>query len=318
MTLLEALNAVLRSVGESPVQNITTNHPEQRAILAELENQNKRRQSRGWWFNQYIADLPSATLPVGTVAVRPENLSLDYYVQNGQMYNRRTGSPVTGATPDVEVQRLVDFIDLPAEFADYVVVATSLAYGTNFDEDELHLQALQAQLQDAEVLVHRMHIRHYVLHRVNKRLQGRGWWFNTFIRHLSTVDAQGLVIPKSYLFVRPTRRDLDYFPRNGRMIDRHTGLTVTHAIDAEVREFIDDYSELPQSFQDYVAAVAELERAQDFLPSSSSIQRLEDNMERARQNAQQDHIKYARVNLFATPSTGSSISRAWGYRYRNY
>ena len=318
MTLLEALNHVLRSVGESPVNSIATNHPEHEAILAEINSQNTRRQSRGWWFNKYVATVNASILPVGTVWARPLNRSLDYYANNGVLMNRRTGTPALGIVPEVEIQRLVDFTTLPQEFAEYVVAAASLAYATNFDADELHLGAIQAQLQDATTLVHRLHIRYYEIELVSRRLQGRGWWFNTYIRTLSQMDAGGLVVAPEVLFARPVRRDWDYFPRDGRLIDRATGLPVQHAVECEVREYIADFNALPQSFQDYVAAQAELDRAQDFLPESSSIQRLTQEMERHRQNAQQDHIKYARVNLFGTPYVANALSRAWGYRYRGF
>lgn len=316
MTLLEALNHVLRSVGESHVDSINTNHKEHQTILATIIAQNSRRQERGWWFNKYVADLPNSTLPTGTVFARPLNRGLDYYPQSGVLYNRRTGAPVSGAIPQVELQRLVAFEALPQEFADYVVTAAALAYASDYDADETHLAALQTQLQDAEVLVHRLHIRYYETELVSKRLQGRGWWFNTSRRLLSLQDAQGIIVPPSYLFVKPLQRSWDYFPRNGRLVDRATGEYVKHPVDCEVREYISNFEELPPSFQDYVTAVAELERAQDFLPSSSSIPRLRVNMEEHRRNVQQDHIKYAAVNLFATPSMGSSLSRSWGYRYK--
>lgn len=316
MTLLEAINIVLKSVSESPITVLNSNHPEQKLILDEINLQSARRQRRGWWFNTHLTSLPSATLPADTVYARPLNRSLDYYPFNGELHDRKTGLPVTGPVPDIEIQREIAFEQLPEEFADYVAVCAALAYGSTYDADELHLKALSGQQQDAEVIIHRLHIRYYAIPAMSKRLQGRGWWFNTYRGYLDDLDATGLKVPSNILYARPVRRDLDYFPRGGYLIDRRTREPVGMAVECELREFVEDYDNLPQSFQDYVSAVAELERAQDYLPSSSSIPRLQAVMEQARQNVTQDHIKYAKVNLFGTASTGRSIVRAQGWRYR--
>lgn len=315
MLLLDAVNQVLRSVGQAPVAAINSAHPEIAAILDEINRSNEVRQRRGWWFNKYTTDLVTNILPADTVFARPVKRSLDFYPKGGVLFDRKTGLPVSGAVPEVEIQTLVLFENLPDEFADYVATAASLAYATAYDADELHLQALTLKLKDTEVLIHRLHIRYYEIAKVSKRLQGRGWWFNVTRRLLSP----GMVyveIPESFLFVKPLTRSLDYFPRGGLLIDRATNLPVEHAVECEVREYIEDYDSLPQSFQDYVSAVAELERAQDFLPESSSIPRLQADMEQARRNCQQDHIKYAAVNLFGIPSVGNSLARSWGFRYK--
>lgn len=316
MQLLEAVNKVLRSVGESPVSSVTTNHPEVVSILDAIKQANERRQRRGWWFNLHLATLinPPA-LPAGTIFARPLNRSEDTYPKGGVLYSRKTGAPYAGDPGELEIQKLVDFTELPEEFAEFVVIAASLDYAIAYDADELHIKALQSELEDSRVQVHRLHIRYYEIHKASLRLQGRGWWFNKFFMDLGT-DAGGTVVPENVLFAKPVHRHLDYFPRNGRMIDREDGGVVQHSVRCEVRVFVDEFNELPPSFQDYVEAVAELERAQDYLPESSSIRRLEVNMELARRNAQQDHIKYSAVNLFTISSVGVPINRAWGNRYR--
>jgi len=310
MTELEALNQVLRSVGESPVATIDSNHPEAKAILAVLKTENSRRQARGWWFNKYVTNHPGGALPAGTVFARPLTRSLDYFARGTELRDAATGNVVLTAVPDLEIQTTVAFTSLPEEFAIYVTAAAAVAYAIEFDADEVHLAAARMQLEASEVIVHRLHIRYYEIGKSSKRLQARGWWFNKSRRTITGT------VPDNYLFAKPVLRQLDYFPRNGQLIDRATGSVVSEAVLCDVVEFISNYDELPQVFQDYVAAVAELERAQDFLPSSSSIPRLQSNMELARVNANNEHTKYAAVNLFGTASSGGSLQRAWGFRYR--
>ena len=215
---------------------------------------------------------------------------------------------------DVELQTLVAFEDLPDEFAEYVATAAAVDYSSDYDADELHLQALAQDLQDTQTQVHRLHIRYYETAKVSRMLQGRGWWFNTAVATL-TSDATGVVVPPNVLFARPLC-GTEAFPSLGYMIDRETRQPVQGSLRCEVRYFIEDYDALPQSFQDYVAIFAEMSRTQDFLPESSSMKRLEAEMQGARTLVQQDHIKYSQVNLFSMPSVGIPLSKAWGSRYR--
>lgn len=315
MTDLEAVNQVLASVGESPVNTTATAHPEVVAIMAVLKSENIRRQARGWWFNKYVTNHPGGALPAGTSYARPLKRSLSYFARGTELRDAKTGLVVSGAVPELEIQTVVPFSSLPDEFANYVTAAAAVSYAIEFDADEVHLAAARLQLEAAEVMVHRLHIRYYEIDKASKRLQARGWWFNKSRKTL-TPTLGVVLVPDSYLFVKPVMKSLDYFPKDGQLIDRNTSLPVTSSVLCDVVEYVEDYDSLPQVFQDYVSAVAELERAQDFLPSSSSIPRLQSNMELARVNANNEHVKYAAVNLFGTASTGTSINRAWGSRYR--
>ena len=296
------------------MSTVISGHPEVEAIVAAIRTTNERRQRRGWWFNLRLANLPTNVLPAGTTYARPLNRSLDYYPNNGMLHDRRTGAPVPGSIPDIELQVLVAFEDLPTEFAEYVATAAAMDYASDYDADELHIQALAQDLQDSQTQVHRLHIRYYETAKVSRMLQGRGWWFNTAVATLVS-DATGVVVPPNILFARPLC-GTEAFPSNGYMIDRETRQPVQGSLRCEVRYFVDDYNELPQSFQDYVAIFAEMSRTQDFLPESSSMKRLEAEMQGARTLVQQDHIKYSQVNLFSMPSVGIPLSKAWGSRYR--
>lgn len=314
MQLLDALNEVLATVGESPVDSIVTDHPEHEAIMAAINKQLTLRQRRGWWFNTHETVVIGGDVSAYSFA-RPLARNKDYYIRNGKYHDRKTGQPVTEDTPS-DVQEDVPFVELPEEFAQYVTVCACLQYGSDYDADELKLKALSGQQQDLEVIVHRMQIRYFGIARANKALQGRGWWFNTGTAYFSDVVAGKLEVPANVLYAKPRHRYLDGFIRGKYLVDRKTQLPFNIAVDCEVRWFIEDFDDLPPSFQDYVVAQAELERAQDWLPSSSSIPNLQAKAEQARRNCQQDHIKYAGVNLFGIDSMASKINRSYGSRYR--
>lgn len=315
MNMLEAVNKVLRSIGESPVKTVVTSHPEVLGIIDTINQANVRRQERGWWFNQFRTTLAAPpTLPVGTVVARPVNRGLNVFAKGLTLMDRKTGQPFVGDPGEIDIQTLVPFDELPTEFAEFVVTDASVQYGIAYDADELHIKALQLSLEDARVAIHRLHIRYYEIDKANRRLQGRGWWFNQYRGFLPT-DATGVVVGEDILYAKPLQRSLDWFPVKGRLIDRNTREVVKDSVEMDIRVLV-PYDELPESFQAYVDASAEYERAQDYLPESSSIPRLQVEMQLAHRNAQQDHIKYEAVNLFSIPSTAGPIAKAWGSRYR--
>jgi len=51
MNELEALNMLLRLIGSSPVNSVSTPHPDAANARTTLERQRKQVQRRGWWFN---------------------------------------------------------------------------------------------------------------------------------------------------------------------------------------------------------------------------------------------------------------------------
>ena len=318
MQLLEAVNKVLRSIGESPVSTITTSHPEVVGIIDAVKQATERRQRRGWWFNINTVTLPAPpALPAGTSFARAINTGLRVYPKGDVLHDRNTGLPFVGDPGPLEVQTLVQFEDLPESFAEYVVLAASVDYGISYDADELHLKALQIELEESRVQVHRLHIRYFEIDKASRIIQGRGWWFNKYRATLTPGPTGEVEVAPDVLYAKPMQRHLDYFPRGARLIDRRGGEPVKHAVECDVRVYV-QFDDLPQSMKDYVNAAAELQRAQDYLPESSSIPRLQAEVQQARYNAQQDHIKYAGVNLFSINSVGVPLARGWGSRYRRH
>lgn len=51
MTELDAINVMLRAIGSSPVNSITSAHPDVANARATLKRHRAKAQKRGWWFN---------------------------------------------------------------------------------------------------------------------------------------------------------------------------------------------------------------------------------------------------------------------------
>lgn len=160
----------------------------------------------------------------------------------------------------------------------------------------------------------------------SRRVQKRGWWFNTADNVTLAVQTSGPKIGKidttPYDLVVPTYRSQDYYPLGGVLVDRATGLAVGTAVQARTRTvYATDatvWLTLPDVFTDYVANVAALSYASNYDADPLQLKKLQYQVTSAYSMLTQDHARYSRVNLFASGSTGAALNSAWGHRYGRY
>lgn len=128
-TELQAVNRILATIGESPVNSLENIEvPDAGMALEELRSASREMQQRGWWFNtersfEIVPDgdgfiqLPANTMDVDTVD-GSENLGL---VQRGsRMYDPFNHTFVVDETVKVDLVVLLDFSDLPEIARQYV------------------------------------------------------------------------------------------------------------------------------------------------------------------------------------------------------
>lgn len=126
MILLEAINRILPTLGESVVTSIDSRNPTVKIIQNAIHAQTKDMQLREWWFNSFDVDLYPDTngeiqLPANLLAWIPYD---NGGIQRGnRLLNPDTlnfvwpiGKPVRG-----QIRVLVDFEDLPESAATYVL-----------------------------------------------------------------------------------------------------------------------------------------------------------------------------------------------------
>lgn len=132
MNLLEAVNLVLRKIGEIPVTSIDEQYSTLTIALPALEEARIRLLSEGYWFNTYYEHTLQPEVD-GTVPVPEDTLKFfpagDTYTWVGRSVRMTdTGSTFVGTSVPGRLILDVPFEDLP-EVAQYAIAYTA-AYDT--------------------------------------------------------------------------------------------------------------------------------------------------------------------------------------------
>lgn len=169
MTLLEAINRILVSTGESEITVVDGTHPLQAVAISTIDKVSNRKQARGWWFNSRVLTL-EPSVDVGPTLnklvvdpkytyVRPVQRELPYIAQGGFIFDTETNEDVEGFSLEVEAIERITFTSLPETFADWVATAAALSFATTYDADPLKLQTLNAELASANAALNMEHTR---------------------------------------------------------------------------------------------------------------------------------------------------------------
>jgi len=132
---LEAINTLLATVGESPVNSLTSGLIEANQAEQTLDNVSRDFQSQGWAFNTDLTfelspnaanelTLPANCLHVDTIHTR---MSADTdLVQRGmRMYDRIKNTYAIGTVLKVDMVVLLDFEEMPETARRYVAIKAS-------------------------------------------------------------------------------------------------------------------------------------------------------------------------------------------------
>lgn len=163
----------------------------------------------------------------------------------------------------------------------------------------------------------------------SKRVQKRGWWFNTNPREVlepivGGPDA-GKISTTGYDLIVPLMRSWNYYPQGGFLVDGGTATldpVMNTSVEARTRWLYetndDDWAFLPDVFTDYVAHAGALAYAANYDADPLQLKKLELGQQASLAMLNADNTRYRRLNLFASGSTGQSLNRAWGGRYGRY
>ena len=156
MTELEAVNEILASIGESPL-NTLENLTDIDGINAYriLKNINRQFQSRGWSFNRnesYVLNPDSDTnkiLWLDTLLFIKDSNGTKYVKKGKYLYDLTNQTDTFKAPVTVEVILLTEFEDMPDAARSYIVAKASTEFSMKYLGDDGLLQGLRAREQEA-------------------------------------------------------------------------------------------------------------------------------------------------------------------------
>lgn len=181
LSKLAVVNDMLATLGESPINDLSSGHPMAAVGVRLLDQANIREQGRSWWFNKELTQLsPDNTgtiyIPTDTIRVDPQDESL-HYVQRG----RRLYKPFAPASEDKYsftspvicwLVRLVPFEDLPSNAQQLISYTAQLDFMKAYDADPEKFRQVQSQVRDAYTTLNAEHIRNQNANLLRRRSTG--------------------------------------------------------------------------------------------------------------------------------------------------
>lgn len=181
---LEAVNAMLRFIGEQPV-NTLENTGITAASIAQrcLHDASRTLQSHGWWFNSeenytLTPDVEGFLyVPTNTLRIDPQNPSLDYVLRGMKLYNKADHTYTFTELVSVKLVLFLPWDELPQTARDYVMkkalkefqislLGSELLYQLSAQEEALAWQALKIEdieAEDANTLTQSTHVLDFLM-----------------------------------------------------------------------------------------------------------------------------------------------------------
>ena len=158
-TELSAVNSILGAIGQSPVTSIVKENPEIGFIYNLLRDSNVDIQNEGWHFNteRHVTYTPDADgkIAVGNDVLRMDTTNSwidrthDVVKRNGYLYDKynHTDDFSEHTTINLDIVRLLSFIDLPSVFQRYIIYRSSRLAATQLVANPQLVQLLSQQEQ---------------------------------------------------------------------------------------------------------------------------------------------------------------------------
>ena len=188
-TELEAVNTILSTIGEAPLNSLTGSLPVDGTMAQNiLDEVNREVQSIGWhWNTHYKVDLSRDTdnkIPVGTDVLRIQlntkysRSSYDIVQRDNYLYNLADNSEIFSQDfTETNVIYLLDFIKIPEQARRYITIRSARVFhdrtlGANTihkfsSEDEARSLAVlrQAETQTGEYNIFDTYLQSYTVNR---------------------------------------------------------------------------------------------------------------------------------------------------------
>lgn len=163
LTELQAINIMLRAVGQSPITTAGLQHPH--AIVAQntLVDIDTEVQARGWWFNEDKAvnllpdDEGHIIIPGNALNCDPTKLNNSNYptsnlVQRGsRMYDPINNTFVISEAVECDIRYKLEFGNIPHCCASYIAYYAALEFQADALGDQVKLQRLTQKVFDLHI-----------------------------------------------------------------------------------------------------------------------------------------------------------------------
>ena len=161
LTELEAVNLLLASINESPINTLEAIQDIDAVnALNTLRMVNRQFQSRGWSFNTFESyvfnpDVYSKKIKWLDTILHIKSSDGNKYVKRGQYFYNMTGQSFTFTRPiQAEVILLSDFEDMPEAARNYITAKAAAEFALKFLGDDSLVNGLQAREQEAWAYFH--------------------------------------------------------------------------------------------------------------------------------------------------------------------
>jgi len=135
MTELEAVNFLLSTIGESPINSIEDpGHVDAVTARQTIHLVSRSMQNKGWHWNTDQGLTLAASLPLGEVTLPPDTLRVDTVYPDGdldvvsrgqRLYDRRNHTYQIGRSIKVDIVRFLPFAELPEAARWYTTVTAA-------------------------------------------------------------------------------------------------------------------------------------------------------------------------------------------------
>lgn len=169
MTEIDAINRMLRYIGELPVptgiviDDLDEGHEavQARTILAETV---REEQEEHYWFNKFIITYnPNSsgyiTMPDNVISLKATTTNKKYLLNGNDLYDVELETKIFTDSVELEVLLEIAFSDLPDAFRTYVVLVAAKHLHTYLNGDSTTQEELIQKIQLQRVKVQKEHLK---------------------------------------------------------------------------------------------------------------------------------------------------------------
>lgn len=165
LTKLQAVNIVIRAVGEPPVFSTDSQNPYVLTALSLLAEKSRDIQSKGWWFNtqRSFRLLPDeqgyVSIPSNTLAINTDDPNSKYAVRDDHIIDLNNNTYKFGEPISLSIIEEVEFNNLPYAAAKAIAYNAAIEMQRSFEMDRNKLSSLAIDYREAEMELKKEHLR---------------------------------------------------------------------------------------------------------------------------------------------------------------